>query len=67
MDPVIFSSLEEQQCFSNFTSSILFNSWMSSGIFFYKFAIFRKLDGKPELLDGWKERVQRFLGLVLRL
>jgi len=28
MDPIIFSSLEEQQCVSNFTSSILFYFWV---------------------------------------
>jgi len=63
MDPVILNSIEEQNCISNYTRSI---SDLMSSIYFitYKFS---KLEREFELLDRWSARVQRSLGLVLRV
>jgi len=59
MDPIIFTSAEEQSCLSNYTKSNVIY-W----IFLFKINLIRKLDWQLELLDGWTAGLQRLLGLV---
>jgi len=63
MDPLILTSIDEQQCLSNFTSSAYTNSLQRETI--YEILIGRKLDWKSELLDRRDAGLQRVVGLVL--
>jgi len=55
MDPIIFSSWEEQQCVTNFTSSILFNSWMKGTVFFTNLRYLENWTGNLNYWTGGKK------------
>jgi len=60
MEPIAFSSVEQQQCLGNYTSRT--NLYPTHDFTIKKI---RKLGGKFQLLDWWRSELQRAVGLVL--